>query len=137
MPPRRTRSTSATTKAKSPSKSQSPRPSGRASGRPSAGSAAPVISKEAQQLIEEALAKARQARGQQVAAAGSYVDGEKDSAPERAQISGGFFSANDRIYSRKTTQCLTDLAGFLLLAFLAFYFTIFGYGFFVEFAKRV
>ncbi|CUG44352.1 transmembrane protein, putative [Bodo saltans] len=140
MPPR-SRSRSTTPAPKAVSKSQSPvsRPSGRASGTAPAAPSTPRVSNEVQAIIDEALAKARAARGLPITgpltASSAADDGERDSAPERAQISGGFFSHNDRVYSRQTTQCLTDLAGFLLLVFMAFYFSVSGYVFYQEFSK--
>jgi hypothetical protein len=146
MPPRRSRSSSGTPAVKAPSKSISP--AARASGRASVGSAAatpraapstPRVSDEVQAIIDQALATARAARGLpttgRLTPSNVVDDGEKDSAPERARITGGFFSHNDRVYSRNTTQCLTDFAGFLLLVFLAFYFSVSGYVFYLEFSK--
>eukprot|EP00331_Platyophrya_macrostoma_P032270 CAMPEP_0176450514 /NCGR_PEP_ID=MMETSP0127-20121128/27199_1 /TAXON_ID=938130 /ORGANISM="Platyophrya macrostoma, Strain WH" /LENGTH=175 /DNA_ID=CAMNT_0017838219 /DNA_START=44 /DNA_END=571 /DNA_ORIENTATION=- len=64
-------------------------------------------------------------------------DGEMDTAPEDGDVAPGFFSGADRIYSRRTTQHLTDLAGLILLVFLALYFTLSGYWFYVEIAKSI
>lgn len=64
-------------------------------------------------------------------------DGEADTAPEDGDVAPGFFSGADRVYSRRTTQCLTDFAGLILLVFLALYFTLSGYWFYVEIAKSI
>lgn len=69
------------------------------------------------------------------AAAVDAKDGEVDTAPEGGSVTGGFFSARDRVYSRATTQCLTDVAGLFLLTFLAFYFSLSGYWFYQELSK--
>ena len=68
--------------------------------------------------------------------ASNQLDGEQDTAPEVASSTGSFFGASDRVYSRTTTQRLTDLAGGMLLVFLSIYMTLSGILIYVEVGKQ-
>lgn len=81
-------------------------------------------------------ARASGARASAQKVSSNQLDGEQDTAPEVASSTGSFFSASDRVYSRTTTQRLTDLAGGMLLVFLAIYMTLSGMLIYVEVRKQ-